>query len=103
MKTILCAVMAVAALFLTPLAHADSQDDQFLSAVAALGITGAPDQLIAAAHTVCDNIGGGPWLGMSPQMAQSLSAGVPYGMLTQFFVAAGRAYCPDKLHSIGMS
>jgi len=104
-RSAVCMFAALLAIALVPtaVAHGYSADNQFLSAVAALGITGAPDQLIAAAHTVCDNIGGGPWLGMSPQMAQSLSAGVPYGMLTQFFVAAGRAYCPDKLHSMGMS
>ncbi|MGH3968155.1 MAG: DUF732 domain-containing protein [Mycobacterium sp.] len=88
---------------LSPIAHADSQDDQFLSAVAALGITGPADQLIAAAHTACDQaIGSGPSLNFGP-MSQAINAGVPYGQMTQFYVAAGRAYCPDKLHSIGMS
>jgi hypothetical protein len=101
MKQILCAAAVFAALSLAPLAHADSQDDQFLSAVRALGITAPADQLIAAGHTACDGIGNSP--SVLAAEGQLLGAGVPYGQITPVFIAAGRAYCPDKLHSIGMS
>jgi hypothetical protein len=103
MQRLLCtAAVTVTALSLAPAAHADSQDDQFLSAVAALGINGAPDQLIAAAHAVCDMWGSGQpaYLGV---LGQAVAAGVPYGQTHQFYVAAGRAYCPDRLHAIGLS
>jgi len=65
MRRILCIALAFAALLLAPLAHADSHDDQYLSAIAALGITAPPDQLIAAGHSICDAMagGGGPFNG----------------------------------------
>jgi hypothetical protein len=96
--------LLLAALLLLPAAHAnaDSPDNQYLHAVSALGITTAqPDQLIAGAHTLCDGLGTG-W-NLFPAEGQLLSAGVPYGQLTQVFTAAGRAYCPDKMHSVGLS
>ena len=40
-----------------PVAHADSQDDRYLAALAGQGITGQPDQLIADGHAACDNYG----------------------------------------------
>jgi len=33
--------------------------------------------------------------------ARLMSAGVPNNLVPQVIVAAGRAYCPDKLHSLG--
>ena len=104
MRRILCIAVGFAALLLAPLAHADSHDNQFLSAVAALGITAPSDQLIAAAHTVCDVMGGGGgFLGYVPVQNQLLGMGVPSGQIQQVYVAAGRAYCPDKLHAAGLS
>ena len=54
------------ATLLAPQEHATTQDDQYLQALAAQGITRDPGQLIAAGHTICDNwVGGGrgahPW------------------------------------------
>ena len=40
-----------------PVAHADSQDDQYLAALAGRGITGPTDQLIADGRVACDNYG----------------------------------------------
>jgi hypothetical protein len=92
--------LALVALSPAPLVHADSSDDQFLSAVAALGITGPGDQLITAAHSACDQeIGNGRSFNFG-LTSQALAAGVPYGRMTQFYVAARRVYCPDKLHSV---
>jgi uncharacterized protein DUF732 len=40
-----------------PVAHADSQDDRYLAALAGQDITGPPDQFIADGHSACDNYG----------------------------------------------
>jgi hypothetical protein len=91
-------------IIVAPLAHADSQDDQYLSALAGLNInTTSAAQLIAAGHAWCDAMGNpnpGAILGLQ---AQLLGAGVPYGQTPQVEIAAGRAYCPDKLPSLGLS
>ena len=104
MRRILCIALAFAALLLAPLAHADSHDDQYLSAIAALGITAPPDQLIAAGHSICDAMagGGGPfnWVNIAHQLE---GIGVPSGQVGLVNVAAGRAYCPDLLHAHGLS
>jgi len=48
-------------------AAADAADDQFVNALAAQGITGARGTIIAAGHTVCDDVaprgfhGARPW------------------------------------------
>jgi Protein of unknown function (DUF732) len=89
---------------IAPLAHADSQDDQYLSALAGMNInTANAPQLISAGHAWCDAIGNfnpGAIIGFQGQF---LGAGVPYGETAQAEIAAGRAYCPDKLHSMGLS
>jgi hypothetical protein len=95
------AFVALTLLLGAGVAHADSQDSQYLSAVSALGITAPADQLIAGGHAVCDGVGNsGAELAAQGQL---LAAGVPYGQVGQVFIAAGRAYCPDKLHSLGLS
>jgi hypothetical protein len=89
------------ALFGAGVAHADSQDNQYLQAVAALGVTAPPEGLIAAGHAICDGMGN--TVAMYGVEAQVLGAGVPYPQMGQVFVAAGRAYCPEKMHSFGLS
>jgi hypothetical protein len=64
-KLAIASALACATL-LAPQAHATTQDDQYLQALAAQGISGDPGQLIAAGHTICDNWVGGsrgahPW------------------------------------------
>jgi Protein of unknown function (DUF732) len=39
-----------------PVTRADAADDQFVNAVAAQGITGNRGAIIAAGHTVCDEV-----------------------------------------------
>ena len=91
---VLAAVLAASALALPCTAHADAQDDQFLAAVAAQGITADPEQLIAAAHTMCNVAGGmgavGPFYRL--MASQSLS---PI-QASAVFTAGANAYCPDK-------
>jgi hypothetical protein len=102
LRVILLAAALALSIIGAPLAHADSHDDQYLSALAGLGINTAPaDQLITAGHTTCDSMGN-PFQGLAAQ-GQFLSAGVPYGQITPVEIAPARAYCPDKLHSVGLS
>lgn len=98
---LVCAPLATATLLAAPVL-ADTQDNQYLGAVAALGITADPQGLIAGAHTMCDGLGtvGFSWMAAEGQV---VGAGVPAGQATPVLIAAGRAYCPDKLHAIGLS
>lgn len=87
---------------IAPFANADSADDQYLAALAAMNInTDNPGPLIAAGHAQCDALGN-PFaaFGMWGQWA---GAGVGPGQVQQAATAAGRAYCPDKMQSIGLS
>jgi hypothetical protein len=89
-----CMFAALLAIAPTAVAYADSQDDQFRAALSAQGIPEAPDQLIAAAHTVCDNWG-------SPFAAYNqftlMGLGLNVGQRQQFYLDAFRAYCPEKM------
>lgn len=101
------AAVSVAVLGLAaPIAHADDQDSQYLAGLAAANInTDNPAALIAAGHAACDSIGApgfNPFSAWSTP-AQWAGAGVGFGQINQATIAAGRAYCPDKLHSIGLS
>jgi hypothetical protein len=89
---------AVAMMMAPPSASADSTDDQFLGSLSDIGVTGDPDTLISAAHTACDNMGAPNGLGF---VGEIFGAGVRPRQFTQFMLTAGRAYCPDKLHSTG--
>jgi hypothetical protein len=102
MKKKLTAAMALAALTLVAPAHADSADEAYLAAVRALGLSTAnAPALIAGGHATCDNQGN-PF-GLLGAQGQLVSAGVPYGLMPQVTIAAGRAYCPGKLHAAGLS
>lgn len=87
---------------LAPVSSADSADDQYLAALAAMNInTDNPGPLIAAGHAQCDALGNpfaawGVW-------GQWAGAGVRPDQFNQAATAAGRAYCPEKMQSLGLS
>ena len=93
--------VAVPAITSGPVALADTVDDQYIAAARALGVTSPPDQLINAGHTVCDAWGNFGF-GLTAQ-GTLLGAGVPFTLIQPMEIAAGRAYCPDKLHAIGLT
>lgn len=74
-------------------AHADSQDDSFLKAVSSRGITAPPDQLIAAAHAICDVVGTPAALG---PMTNLMAAGLSPQQAGEVMLDGTRAYCPNK-------
>lgn len=96
---LLAASLTAATLALCGPAGADTQDDQFLAALAAQGITGQPDQLIAAAHNMCDVAGGMGAIGPFYRLlaSQSLSP----MQASAVFAAGAQAYCPEKSAVIG--
>jgi hypothetical protein len=99
-KRSLVAALAAAALGMAaaPAAHANSADDNYLNTLASRGITGQPDQLIAAGHAVCDNTsnaGGGNIGGAASMFSVMTSLG--FGPQQAYFLqsAAYNAYCPQ--------
>lgn len=91
---LLAACLTSSALSLSAVAGADPQDDQFLAAVAAQGITADPEQLISAAHNMCNVVGGMGAIGPFYKLiaSQSLSP----VQASAVFTAGANAYCPDK-------
>ena len=91
---LLAVCLASSGLALPAVAAADAQDDQFLAAVAAQGITADPAQLISAAHNMCNVVGGmgaaAPFYRL--MASQSLSP----MQASAVFTAGANAYCPDK-------
>jgi hypothetical protein len=96
-KTVTGAALTAVAVSCAPLAHATPQDDKFLQEVAAAGIQGPPDQLIADGHAVCDNYANSA--GQLAQMADLIAQGISGKQFSALIVAAYKAYCPDKLAS----
>jgi len=91
---LLAASLAAAALTLSGVATADTQDDEFLAALAAKGIGGDPDQLISAAHNMCDVVGG---MGaIAPFYRLMASQSLSPMQASEVFAAGAQAYCPDK-------
>jgi hypothetical protein len=84
-------LLAVPLIAATPLAQADTPDQQFLNLVHANGVGGQDDTLIAYAHEFCN----GP--GMTPSGPALLGQGVGPGGIYMVKVAASRIYCPDKI------
>ena len=76
-----------------PVAHADSQDDRYLAALAGQGITGQPDQLIADGHAACDNYG---TPGLAGQMTALEGRGLTNLQASNLLVTGMRAYCAEK-------
>ena len=85
------------------LASSDATDDQYLQLLASRGITGQPDQLIAAGRQACDlaglgNAGGyaGPYLAAVTNLDNTLTAmGFNKAQKQQLAVDAARTYCPQ--------
>jgi len=92
------AVLTAVSVFCIPLAHATTQDDQFLREVAAAGIQGPPDELIADGHAACDNYANGP--AQIAQLVTLSNQGISGKQVSAMTVAGFRAYCPDKLASL---
>jgi Protein of unknown function (DUF732) len=103
MRRLAAGLVALVALVGVPAPDASADDGQFLSAVSAIGINADPARLIAAAHAECDAMPFPNNFASWGNQARWMGAGVPMSLVTQVFIAAGRAYCPDKLHAIGLS
>ena len=91
-RYVLGALLA-AALATTAVAHAESQDDQFLALVSAQGIPGAPEQLIAAGRTACDNYGSYTLL---RQMYALREGGISEDQASKVILDGIKVYCPEK-------
>lgn len=94
-KTVIGAALTAVAVSCAPLAHATDQDDKFLQQVAAAGIEGPPDQLIADGHAACDNYGDGG--GAIAQLGALSAQGLSQSQINTLITAGFKAYCPDKL------
>ena len=91
---LLAVCLASSVLALPPVAAADAQDDQFLAAVAAQGITADPEQLISAARNMCNVVGG---MGaVAPFYRLMASQSLSPVQASAVFTAGANAYCPDK-------
>jgi hypothetical protein len=88
----LAALLAIG-LVPTAVAHADTQDDKYLAALAAQGITGDPGQLIADGHAACDNYGNP---GLVAQMSGLEARGMSNIQASNVLIDGVRAYCPEK-------
>jgi len=103
-KAIIAALLALLAS--CAVAHADAQDDQFLSLLASHGIQGAPDQSILAGHESCDaldqpgehiGIGKGPYRAVMLNITAQLSGqGLSTPQMWQLVDDARSVYCPGK-------
>lgn len=101
---------ATAVLVAAAVAHADTQDDQFLALLSNDGLNvGPPDRMIAIAHERCDKEGlsrsewynfrfGGqpsPWrVAMSKIAAELQSLGLAANQVRPFMQDAINVYCP---------
>jgi organic hydroperoxide reductase OsmC/OhrA len=84
--------MAVA---MAPIASAATPDDQFLGAVAALGVQGPPDQLIASGHAACDNWGH-VWAVYGIRLNIQNQFGASVEQAAGVIRAGVKAYCPEN-------
>jgi Protein of unknown function (DUF732) len=94
-KTVIGAALTAVAVSCVPLAHATPQDDKFLQEVAAAGIEGPPDQLIADGQAACDNYANGA--GEIAQLGNLSAQGLSQRQINALILAGFKAYCPDKL------
>jgi hypothetical protein len=94
-------IIAVAALVvLAPVANATPQDDQYLAALTARNIGGAPDKVIGYGLAACENYG-------TPELVVDQLAGLERIGYTEIqakaiFGLGMQAYCPDKLPREGI-
>ena len=92
-KAAIAAGFAAVCVGLAATAHADNQDDRYLAALSAQGITGDPAQLIADGHAACDNYGGP---GLVAQMLGLEARGMSNIQASNLLMDGVRAYCPEK-------
>lgn len=90
------AVFLSGAILCAPQAQATTPDDQFLQRVAANGIQGPPDQLIAAGHTTCDNWGQ-PMALYHERLGLQGQFGISVDQAAALMWAGQKAYCPEKM------
>jgi hypothetical protein len=78
-------------------AHGDAQDDRYLAALSAQGVTGDPAALIADGRNACASYGSaaltGYWLGLQAQ-------GFSNPQIQNILLDGLRAYCPEKAPGI---
>jgi hypothetical protein len=82
-----------------PMARADAADDQFVSALAAQGITGDRGTVIAAGHSACDGVATATTVqGKGAQLDDVINA-LHVGPYEAWFVirTAKSIYCPQYL------
>lgn len=85
--------LLAAALTTTAVAHADSDDDEFLALVSAQGIPGGPEELMAAGRAACDNYGNYTLLAQEYRLREwGLSQDQAYKVISDGI----KAYCPEK-------
>jgi hypothetical protein len=89
--TVSAVVLAVG--LMPAVAHADSQDDKYLAALASQGITGDPGQLIADGHQACDAYGGPGVIGL---MSGLMAGGLSNVQASNVMLTGIKAYCPEK-------
>ena len=100
---VIAAALLPVAVWSAGAAHADATDEQYLQLLASHGVTGQPDQLIAAGRQACDALGQGKvGLGISPYQIAMINLGntlTAQGFTDlakrQIVVDASRTYCPQ--------
>ena len=75
------------------IAHADSNDDDFVQQVNSIGIIGAPGNLITNAHTVCQFLNQGGTQQSAANNVASMPGFTPAGAAT-FVSLSVSHYCP---------
>jgi hypothetical protein len=86
--------LLAAALTTTPVAHADSQDDEFLALVSAQGIPGVPEQLIASGRAACDNYGSYTLIDQVYRLRRD--RGLSEDQASKVIWDGVKAYCPGR-------
>jgi hypothetical protein len=106
MKFVVLSSFVALAISVAPpaVARADTADDRFVGVLADQGITGDPNQLVAEAHTVCDDVAGSHLATSAPGLTNVPALGPVLGDLhlglfqAKFFINASEsAYCPQFL------
>ena len=96
-----CAILSLAMLTIPAIAHADSQDDQFVAAVAGRGFHIPRDQLVGYGHSMCDVMG--TPMGLRPELNLMATQGLSPQQVFTVTMDGVRAYCPDKNPFAGLA
>jgi hypothetical protein len=91
--------LLAAVLATTAVAHADSQDDQFVELVSAQSIPAAPEQLIGTGRAACDNYGSYTLLA---QVHRLRDRGLTEDQAYKVIWDGIDAYCPEKAGALGL-